>query len=94
MATNDMSIKVKYSHDGMWGDAGSAGYDVKASYAKFEEMVETKLQQEFPGAEIEFVNGIEDKSTVDSDTSTQDAHTVQYLVNRVWESWDWLVEAE
>lgn len=86
-------IKIEYSDDGMWGSNGPAGYNVRASYAKFEKMVTTKLSQEFPGTEIEITNGISDKYHVDGDTASQDAETVQVIVGKVWESWDWLVKA-
>lgn len=86
------SIKVKYSDDSMWGNEGSKGYDVKASYAKFEEMVTAKLSEMYPGAEVEFENGINDSYAVDGDRSGDEVPWVQQAVGKVWESFDWAIE--
>lgn len=93
MSTNNVqSIRIEYSDSAMWGYEKHEGYDVPASYAKFEEMVTDKLSQIYPDAEIEINNGIDDKYRVDGDTSSDDTEAVQNLVGKIWESFDWVVE--
>lgn len=89
---NVQSIGINYSDDSMWGNEGFEGYDVKASYAKFEEMVTAKLNEMYPGAEVEFENGINDSYAVDGDGSGDEVPWVQQAVGKVWESFDWTVE--
>lgn len=86
-------INIQYSEDGMWGSEGPDGYDIQASYDKFEMAVYNELQAYFPGAEVQMSHGINDTHSVDSDPSSDDAVTVGEIIERVFAGFEWLVEA-
>lgn len=87
-------IKVEYSDDGMWGSEGWDGYDVGDSYDRFEKLVNYHIHQVFPDAEVDFSYGINDKCSVDGDTSNQDAEKVQHIVGEIWQDFNWVVKAD
>ena len=93
--TEQMSIKVSYTEDGMFGpsEENREGVDILASFAKYNEILTTELREYFPDAEIEIENGIEDKhSAIPDDMESPDFYVeAGEIIHQVWESWDWIV---
>lgn len=85
-------IKVEYSDDSIFGhaDPDDEGIDAQASRALFEENLIDAFYDEYPEAEVEFVHGINDRHSADGRRNTTDAENVGDLINKVWESWEWL----
>ena len=88
------AVKIEYSDSGMWGDSGFAGYDILESYARFEEMVKAKLQEQYPGVEVEMKDSIQDVCrTFDPETGWDDnSEDVAHAIHPIWESWEWVVK--
>ena len=83
-------MQIDYSEDSMFGSDRDAldGVDVEASFAKFDEMLEAKLLEEFPDADVEIVYGI-GSCAVDGEKSSDDAETAEWLLHQMWETYEW-----
>jgi len=87
-------IKIEFSDDGIFGSYTEDDVDRPASVASFIENLENAFEVEYPGAEIEIVYGINDRHRADGRADTVEAEYVGNLINKVWESYDWLVYAD
>jgi len=86
-------ISVEYSEDGLFGEEGSDGYDLQASFARFEELLTAALQERYPGAEVTVENTGSDRHRVNGQGEGEHAEGpwVGQVVHDVWVSWEWLV---
>ena len=89
-----MFIKVEFSDDGLFGNHTAEDVDRKASAANFTTLLGYALSVEYPDAEVEIEHTINDVHRVDGQTDTVEAENVGNIINRVWESWEWLDGSE
>ena len=91
-----MEITVEFSDSALWGqtDPDEEGYGAEASARKFSRDLLAALAREYPKAEILVKGGINDRHMVDDREDTAEAENVGEIINEVWESWEWMVEAD
>ena len=87
-------IEIEYSEDGLFGADGPQGYDLRASFAKFEELLEAAIRQDYPDAEINIRNGGDWHKATDAQGLEVEAETeaVGGIIHAVWSDWKWLVK--
>ena len=86
-----MHISIEYSDSALFGPDSGEGYDVAASKDKFDEMLLARLEQEYPGADIEIRHGINDCHRVNGFEDHEEAVWVGEIINQVWAGFSWLV---
>ena len=86
------TIRIRYSDDSIFGhaDPDAEGIDAAASRELFEENLVNAFYDEYPDAEVEIIHGTHDDHDADGHTDTIDAEYVGNLINKVWESYEWL----
>jgi len=87
-----MYIEIEYSDAALFGDGDGEGYDIAASIDKFDEMLLARLEQEYPGAEMEIERGINDRHRVNGLEDHEEAVWVGEIISQVWAGFHWLVE--
>jgi len=87
-----MNIRIRYSDDSLFGhnDPDDEGINAIVSRAQFEEALVNAFYDEYPKAEIEIVHGINDDHSVDGQHDTVECEYVGNLINKVWDSWEWI----
>ena len=85
-----MHIKIEYSTASLFGTADPEEHDEAASIANWEGSLVDAFYDECPQAEVEIVHGIIDRHTVNGQTDHDECAYVGDLINKVWESWEWL----
>jgi hypothetical protein len=91
-------IEIEYSEDGMFGGSDGEprdGYDLRASYDKFEELLTAQLRAEFPQAEISIHNGIGDWHRAKDEDGMEldwESQQVGQTIYDVWGNWEWAIE--
>jgi len=88
-------INVKISRDCIWGNQDTDGLDVQASESKLERMVGKALARYRNATVTVDVEGCytTEVAAYDKSNDRQEAVevTVNSIVDKAWESWDWLV---
>jgi hypothetical protein len=94
MANEFQSIIVEYDNDefAMYGSNGAEGYDQEASCNKYESLLTAALESAYPGVDVTVTTGY-GRVKVDGDTAHDEVDSVNAIINRVWQSWGWMVEA-
>ncbi len=88
-------IKVEFSRDGLFGaiNPGDEGINAEASAASFSENLTNAIYDEYPNADIEVIETINDRHSIDGQTDTIECRYLGALINKVWESYAWEVPA-
>jgi hypothetical protein len=84
-------IKIEFSDDSIFGSYTSEDVDQEASAQSFMDHLEAALDHEYPGVEFNIERGINDRHSVDGQYDSREAEDVGLVINKVWESFDWLV---
>jgi hypothetical protein len=87
-------IKIEYSSSALWNDSDplAMGYDAQASQQTFERELHQAIEKEFPGADIDIDNTIEDYHKVDGMTDSPEANKVSEIIKEVWHHSIWMVK--
>jgi len=85
-----MHIKIEYSIASLFGTADSEEYDEAASIVNWEQALVNAFYDEYPAAELEVVQGITDRHSVNGQTDHDECAYIGDLINKVWSSWDWI----
>lgn len=93
-----MTVDINADDDAMVGGEGWGNHDAAASIDRFEDAVLARLTQAFPGVEITVTTKVDlyaTKVQTDGTPSEEDEvrEHVLRLIEEVWQSWSWLVEA-
>lgn len=97
MSIKNITIKHCTDEDAMFGNDPEAttGVDIEASKVKFEQMVQAKIQTEYPGVNVEFAEAHKTKVVIDGEDDHEEADYIGWRIfHEVWEDWQWIVEAE
>jgi hypothetical protein len=95
-----ITVTIHYSDSAMWDPEGAEGYDVLASYRKFEELVTRGVRELSTEWAIEFENDDDDAVYVSCDTIDEAARDYEIklgvldIIGNVYNAWDWAVDAE
>jgi hypothetical protein len=80
------TIKIEWSGAALWGstDADDEGYDEQASEDAFVEILNGYLMDEYPNVDIEIVNGINDRVTIDGMDDHDEVPAVEDLISKTY----------
>ena len=84
-----------------WQDEDPAVYDERLSAAKYADLIETKLRESYPGAEVEVVydfgaSGIVQRpmqTAYNDETDHAEVGTIEHIAGQVYEDYEWCVKA-
>ncbi len=84
-------IRTSYSAElvGLFGAEGSAGYDLQASFARFELHLTQVLKKRYPEAEVSVREGGDSHSVNGLGEDHPEAAWIGQLVHDVWVTWEW-----
>jgi len=85
-----MDIKVEFSTDSLFGYTDEEEYDVSASVTNFEKSLGAALYDEYLDANVVIINNDNDRVSVDGMYDHNECPWINNIVNKVWESWEWL----
>lgn len=86
------AIVVHFSEEKLLGGLGQGGaVDIAESAQKFISMVEARLKERYPGANVRVVRGKDDRCTADGRPDTYLAEGIRELVEKVRQSQEWVV---
>lgn len=100
MTVKAITVRINADDDAMIGAEGWGNYDASASTEQFVAAVEAAIKADYPDTSIRVFADIslfDTKISIDSDESAQEEELiteyVRNIINHVWQTWTWLVEA-
>jgi len=78
-----MHIRVQFSQESLFGNNEPRPHH-------FAEALENHLYDEYPGAEIEILEGLAERVSVDGMTDHGEVPWINAIIERVWNGDDWL----
>ena len=95
MKPEKLHIKIEWSPSALWGstDPEGEGYDAAQSEAKWQESLTAYVYDAYPDAEVEIIQGINDRVTVDGMTDHDEVPWINQIVEVCWNGDDWLIFA-
>jgi hypothetical protein len=90
-----IEITLNNDSDALVGAEGWGEYDARASVGELRQQVADAVAKAYPGAEVSVSaeTRLYDLIYIDGNKPENDVQHIKNIIARVWERWEWLVEA-